>query len=84
MIAVTTLTEAAAALMNDAAQERYTHAALLPYLNRAYGELERKLILIDSSKLKKTSDDMTVNSDRIDITNRDDNILDDLLRPIHL
>ena len=82
MISVYSISKSAAALMNDEDQEEYTHEKLLPYLNMAYGQLERRLILIDSNKLLKTSNDVFPVGDKIDIVNRNDKILDGLIRPV--
>lgn len=76
---------AAAVYLNDPNREAYNYEKLLPMLNRAYEELERKLLLINSKKMEKTTDDIAgPDSTEIDITNREDNLLDDMIRPIDI
>ena len=74
----------AAALMNDAEQRKYTNTRLLPYLKRAYAVTERKLLDIGSRKLRTTSGDIQFEGQELNIINRDDNLLDDLITPIDL
>ena len=75
---------AAAAFADDPEQETYTNAVMLPYLARAYGVVERKLINVGSRKLRTTSPDITLNGQELNILNRTDGVLDDLLSPIEL
>ena len=69
----------AAVLLDDPDKDTYDNDALLPMLKRAYDNLERQLILYNSNKVKKTSPDITVNGNEIDVTDRSDSVLDDLI-----
>ena len=82
MITVASILDDSAVLLFDRGKQTYTNDVLLPYLRRAYATLERKLILINSNRLVKISDDISIDSNKLDITNRIDSKVDDLIRPI--
>lgn len=82
MITVASMLDNAAVLMFDREKQTFTNTVLNPYLERAYATLERKLILINSNRLLRTSADIMVDADAIDVTNRADSVVDDLIRPV--
>ena len=76
--------DGSAVLLDDPDKQRFTNEKLLPHLTQAYRYLESELINIGSRKTLKDSPDITVGGLSLDITVRDDNILDDLNQPIDL
>ena len=70
--------DGAAVLLDDPSKQRFTNDKLLPHLTQAYRFLESELINIGSKKLTKLSEEITVGGLTLDITVRDDNVLDDL------
>src|SRR3990167_4335126 len=79
-VVVSSILADAAVFLNDASQSRFTNTSLLPYVKRAYRELQLQLHLNDFDTLREVSSNFTISAGATVITGQPA----DLIEPIGL